>query len=192
MATNSTSWGDSSWNAAAALPGDVRAISAQAVLQTDDADGAGWGNVFSRKSHRLDSSSEHSPGAHFDSPQLPWWNSASSGTGPVSNAAQRALSASDEGIDGTAKMAELQLYHNDDGQPALLGRGGFGQVFKAKFRGEDVAVKVFVITDQDRSEAKFRQEIELLKACSHENVVGFRAACLDAPGHLMLVMEGRG
>lgn len=28
------------------------------------------------------------------------------------------------------------------------------QVFKAKFRGEDVAVKVFVITDQDRSEVR--------------------------------------
>ena len=87
------------------------------------------GNVFSRKSHRLEGSSEHSPGAAFDSPQLPWWNSGGSGGAePVSNAAQRALSASDEGIDGTAKMAELQLYHNDDGQPALLGRGGFGQV----------------------------------------------------------------
>jgi hypothetical protein len=39
------------------------------------------------------------------------------------------------------------------------------------------------------AQAKFRQEIELLKACTHDNVVGFRAACLDAPGHLMLVME---
>ena len=38
-------------------------------------------------------------------------------------------------------------------------------------------------------QAKFRQEIDLLKACTHGNVVGFRAACLDAPGHLMLVME---
>jgi hypothetical protein len=86
------------------------------------------GNVFARKAYRVDSSSEHSPGTHFDSPQLPWWNGGSDGTEPVSNAAQRALSASDEGIEGTAKIAELQLYHNEDGQPALLGRGGFGQV----------------------------------------------------------------
>ena len=35
--------GDSSWYAAGALPGDVRAISAQAALQTDDANGGGWG-----------------------------------------------------------------------------------------------------------------------------------------------------
>jgi serine/threonine protein kinase len=35
----------------------------------------------------------------------------------------------------------------------------------------------------------FRKEIELLQSCNHDNIVGFRAACTDAPGHLMLVME---
>lgn len=39
-------------------------------------------------------------------------------------------------------------------------------------------------------QANFRREIDLLKSCSHHaNVVGFRAACLDAPGHLLMVME---
>lgn len=33
----------------------------------------------------------------------------------------------------------------------------------------------------------FRKEIRLLQSCNHDNIVGFRAACLDAPGHLMLV-----
>jgi hypothetical protein len=39
------------------------------------------------------------------------------------------------------------------------------QVFKAKYRGEDVAVKVFVITDQDRS------EVRLLPAAKAHNVL---------------------
>jgi hypothetical protein len=91
------------------------------------------GNIFARRSHPLHSDSQESPSSHFDSPQLPWWtgssgNSGGGGAAPVSNAAQRALSASANDIEGTAKIAELQLYHNEDGQPALLGRGGFGQV----------------------------------------------------------------
>ena len=40
-----------------------------------------------------------------------------------------------------------------------------------------------------RLQVQFRQEIELLKACAHENVVGFKAACLDAPCQLLMVME---
>ena len=39
------------------------------------------------------------------------------------------------------------------------------------------------------TQESFRKEIELLQSCNHDNIVGFRAACTDAPGHLMLVME---
>lgn len=35
----------------------------------------------------------------------------------------------------------------------------------------------------------FRKEIQLLQACRHEHVVGFRGACLDAPGHLLMILE---
>jgi hypothetical protein len=121
-------WCCMSWQAASACQPDPFWRLQESCQHSTHVQAHPAGNVFARKSHRLDSSSELSPGAHFDSPQLPWWNSSGSGTGPVSNAAQRALSASSEDIDGTAKMAELQLYHNDDGQAALLGRGGFGQV----------------------------------------------------------------
>jgi hypothetical protein len=40
-------------------------------------------------------------------------------------------------------------------------------------------------------QAEFRQEIKLLRACASENVAEFRGACLDAPGHLLIVMEVR-
>ena len=35
--------GSSSWHAAGALPSDTRTVSARVALQTDDADGGGWG-----------------------------------------------------------------------------------------------------------------------------------------------------
>ncbi len=33
---------------------------------------------------------------------------------------------------------------------------------------------------------QFEREIEILKACAHPNVVGFRAACLDVPPKLIM------
>ena len=38
-------------------------------------------------------------------------------------------------------------------------------------------------------QADFRKEIELLRSCQHQNIVGFKAACLDAPNHPLMVME---
>lgn len=93
----------------------------QAALQTDDGSGSGWGNVFSRKSHLL--GSRDSPSSAHDSPQLPWWDQGA-GSGGGSSSASAAAAG---GIDGTASLSELQLYNNTDGQPLLLGRGGFGQ-----------------------------------------------------------------
>lgn len=33
-----------------------------------------------------------------------------------------------------------------------------------------------------------RQEVKMLKSLEHPNVVGYRGACLEARGHLLLVM----
>lgn len=123
-----------SWHSAGAQPGEMRSISAQAALQTDDG-ASGWGHVFSRKSHPLHSGSRDSPGSTFDSPQFSaWLDKANSGGGSSRTSAARTssgtlLAGSSSGyyIDGTATITELKLYHNSDGQPALLGRGGFGQ-----------------------------------------------------------------
>jgi len=91
---------------------------------------------------------------------------------------------------GTMTLAELELLHDESGRPWLLGSGNFGAVYRALLRGkEEVAVKVFEIGGPLKEEAAARREVELLKALEHPNVVSYKGACLEARGHLLLVME---
>jgi len=92
-------------------------------------------------------------------------------------------------ISGVVPLSELQLQHDDQGRPRCLGAGNFGAVYKAVLRGEEVAVKVFEIGRQEKQEVAARQEVKMLKSLEHPNVVGYRGACLEARGHLLLVME---
>ena len=56
----------------------------------------------------------------------------------------------------------------------IVGRGRYGEVWKAQWRGEDVAVKVFFTTD----EASWFRETEIYQTVlmRHENILGFIAA----------------
>jgi len=67
----------------------------------------------------------------------------------------------------------------------VIGKGRYGEVFRGKWRGEDVAVKKFITRDE-RSwfrEAEIYQTIML----RHENILGFIAADnKDVGGHLEL------
>ena len=51
-----------------------------------------------------------------------------------------------------------------------IGKGRYGEVFKAKWRGEDVAVKVFFTTE----EASWFRETQLYQTVllRHENILG--------------------
>lgn len=48
--------------------------------------------------------------------------------------------------------------------------------------------QVFEIGGPLKEEAAARREVELLKALEHPNVVSYKGACLEARGHLLLVM----
>ena len=56
----------------------------------------------------------------------------------------------------------------------MIGKGRYGDVWKATWRGEDVAVKVFFTTD----EASWFRETEIYQTVlmRHENILGFIAA----------------
>ncbi|KAG2454893.1 hypothetical protein HYH02_000724 [Chlamydomonas schloesseri] len=77
--------------------------------------------------------------------------------------------------------------------PTLRGKGAFGRVVEGIYQGQRVAVKVLTPAGlsqelSDDLRASFRQEVEVLGRCRHENVVRLLAASLT-PKQFCLVME---
>ncbi|KAK9864746.1 hypothetical protein WJX84_008462 [Apatococcus fuscideae] len=62
------------------------------------------------------------------------------------------------------KPSELEILINLDGSPALLGRGAFGEVFKARFNGvQTVAVKQLREGGTDKAKIDFLREVGILE-----------------------------
>ncbi|KAH3734740.1 hypothetical protein DPMN_041185 [Dreissena polymorpha] len=61
-----------------------------------------------------------------------------------------------------------------------IGKGRYGEVYKAKWRGENVAVKIFLTTE----EASWFRETELYQTVllRHDNILGFIAADIKGTG----------
>ncbi|KAF8942139.1 protein kinase, AMP-activated, alpha 2 catalytic subunit [Haplosporangium gracile] len=71
----------------------------------------------------------------------------------------------------------------------LLGSGSSGFVLSAKrvFDGREVAIKV-IPSDNKYTESKFRRELDILNALTHENILGF-VEYFESPGCKFLVTE---
>eukprot|EP00741_Cyanophora_paradoxa_P020987 tig00021319_g20261.t1 len=70
-----------------------------------------------------------------------------------------------------------------------VGVGGFGEVFRGTYKGEEVAIKKLLsqhMTKEDMLD--FRNEVEMQSKLSHINVVRFVGACLTPP-NLCIVTE---
>lgn len=79
---------------------------------------------------------------------------------------------------------DLQLHE-------VIGGGGFGQVFRASWRGTPVAVKVLTGSAQNKHIAKaileeFKAEINLLKGMRHPNICLYMGACVDPPNRAII------
>jgi serine/threonine protein kinase/ABC-type phosphate transport system substrate-binding protein len=61
-----------------------------------------------------------------------------------------------------------------------LGAGGYGTVHKAKWKGTDVAVKLIGAAPTREALERFRDEVRVMTALRHPNVVLFMAACTKA------------
>ncbi|KAL3908871.1 MAG: hypothetical protein SGILL_008317 [Bacillariaceae sp.] len=73
----------------------------------------------------------------------------------------------------------------------VIGGGGFGQVWKASWRGTPVAVKVLTGSAQNTHIAKaileeFKAEINLLKGMRHPNICLYMGACIDPPNRAII------
>ena len=98
---------------------------------------------------------------------------------------------------------EIDSHEIDLSQAPVLGTGGYGTVYKATWRGADVAVKVLSCTSLSSSSSSssslqgrmgrdavrsFGEEVRVMTALRHPNVVLFMAACTKPP-NMCIVME---
>ena len=84
----------------------------------------------------------------------------------------------------TIRFEELQLEE-------VIGGGGFGQVWRAKWRSTPVAVKVLTGSAQRVNVSKaileeFAAEINMLKGMRHPNICLYMGACLDPPNRAIV------
>jgi len=91
----------------------------------------------------------------------------------------------------TPVLREKWELNNDDVELIeKIGRGNFGDVYKARLKPENisVAVKTCKVTLPDEQKKKFLQEGRILKQYEHPNIVRFIGICVQKQP-IMIVME---
>ena len=74
-------------------------------------------------------------------------------------------------------------YQEDD--TSLLGKGGYGKVYRGRYKGKSVAVKKYLSCDEEAF-TEFRSEAKLLQQCHHPCVVCLIGVCMHP---IALVLE---
>jgi tyrosine-protein kinase Fer len=83
---------------------------------------------------------------------------------------------------------EWELNNDDVHLVEKIGRGNFGDVYRATLFSEPVAVKTCKVTLPEEQKKKFLQEGRILKQYSHPNIVRFIGICVQKQP-IMIVME---
>ncbi|KAK9836640.1 hypothetical protein WJX74_005022 [Apatococcus lobatus] len=87
------------------------------------------------------------------------------------------------------KPSEIEIMTNLDGSPSTLGRGAFGEVFKARYNSvQIVAVKQLREGGDERAKLDFLREVAIMKKLRAENIVRFLGVCVKE-SKTMLVTE---
>jgi len=99
----------------------------------------------------------------------------------------RALHKKKSGTSGGDGLEKLLIDKNDIESHEMVGKGSFGEVFKAVYRGQAVAVKTLKQIDEENLQ-RFKEEILLNGDLHHGNVVNMVGAVWDKD-LMALVME---
>jgi hypothetical protein len=91
----------------------------------------------------------------------------------------------------SATSLQKNVNFNELDLQEVIGGGGFGQVWRATWRGTPVAVKVLTGSAQNKHVARvileeFKAEINLLKGMSHPNICLYMGACVDPPNRAII------
>lgn len=108
----------------------------------------------------------------------------SGGASPAAGALVHQGSASKIGLDLNMSGEDVEL-------DEVVGRGAFGVVYRATWRGRQVAVKSIAPGHPGEKHLRaFRKEVEVLSKLDHENiVVMFGACCSPSPGGGVFLVE---
>ncbi|KAL9681565.1 hypothetical protein QQ045_013350 [Rhodiola kirilowii] len=69
----------------------------------------------------------------------------------------------------------------------LLGRGGFGPVYKGKLKdGRLIAVKQLALNKSQQGEAEFLAEVKMITSIQHKNLVRLIGCCSDGPQRVLV------
>jgi len=83
-------------------------------------------------------------------------------------------------IESSITFSELKLMN-------VIGGGGYGQVWKATWKGTPVAVKVLLGDAKSvEKETEFASEINMLKGMRHPNICLYMGACVDPPNRAII------
>ncbi|KAK1323979.1 putative receptor-like protein kinase [Acorus calamus] len=76
-------------------------------------------------------------------------------------------------------VEDLEVATDNFSQRHLIGRGGFGAVYKGRMPcGSAVAVKKIIESDFQGGDAEFRNEVEIISNLKHRNLVPLRGCCI--------------
>ena len=67
------------------------------------------------------------------------------------------------------------IYQDDDA--SLLGKGGYGKVYRGKFKGKSVAIKKYLSRSEDAF-TELRSEAKLIQQCHHPCIVSLVGVCV--------------